>query len=202
LLKKKSRINGAWSPAGTDSEGNTTISFDNDVAYTFKDGMLVTTFNNNPNLGNLKNDYSVWGERKSVSGQSIPVHMRYAIDQKPTKYTTVGRKTANGDDANVTYETDDYDWRELIYQMAKDYYANTNNDDFAHLLAAANPEYFVSGKTGYENYYQDILGFWRDLYDPEVKTVADIDSLKEEVNAKKQNVTAAHTLLVQAQNNL
>jgi hypothetical protein len=155
--------------------------------------MLVTTFNNNPNLDNLKNDYSVWGERKSVSGQSIPVHMRYAIDQKPTYY-----KSLDG----TEYKIETYDWRELIYQMAKDYYANTNNDDFSHLLAAANPEYFVSGKTGYENYYQDILGFWRDLYDPEVKTVADIDSLKEEVNAKKQNVTAAHTVLVQAQNNL
>ena len=65
------------------------------------------------------------------------------------------------------------DWREIIYQMAKDYYANSNNDDFAVNLANNNLLYYPSGKTGYENYYIDLLGFWRDLYNPAADRNAD-----------------------------
>ena len=83
--------------------------------------------------------------------------MRYAIDQKPTYY-----KNLKGEE----YKAEDYDWRELIYQMAKDYLSHTNDDDFASNLAAANPSHFSSGKTGYENYYTDLIGFWRELYNP------------------------------------
>lgn len=56
------------------------------TAYTFNGGELITAFNNNPQINNLKNDYSVWGERTGISGAKIPVHLRYAIDVKPTYY--------------------------------------------------------------------------------------------------------------------
>ena len=55
-------------------------------AYNFKGSELITAFNNNPNLLNLRNDYSIWGERTGVSGAKIPVHLRYAIDEKPSYY--------------------------------------------------------------------------------------------------------------------
>jgi hypothetical protein len=55
--------------------------------------------------------------------------MRYAIDKKPISYTTTD---------NVTYTTQTWDWRELIYQMAVDYNKNSNKDDFTSKLAAAN----------------------------------------------------------------
>ena len=160
--RKQNSFKTSWSP---ESE-TAIINQDSDIAYAFKGGQLVTTFNNNPNLGNLKNDYSVWGEKVGVSGKAIPVHMRYAIDLKPSKYVSF-QKDENGE--VITYSTDTYDWRELIYQMAKDYYANTNNENFAIELAAANSPNYSTGKTGYENYYQDLLGFWRDLYNPFVK---------------------------------
>jgi len=41
----------------------------------------------------MKNDYSVWGVRKGVSGIDIPVHMRYAIDKKPIIYTNYKGET-------------------------------------------------------------------------------------------------------------
>jgi hypothetical protein len=44
---------------------------------------LITALNNTPNLLNMKNDYSVWGERTSLSGEKVAVHLRYAIDTKP-----------------------------------------------------------------------------------------------------------------------
>ena len=61
-------------------------------AYVFNSGELITAFNNNPNLMNLRNDYSIWGERTGVSGAKIPVHMRYAIDIKPSYYKTFNGK--------------------------------------------------------------------------------------------------------------
>jgi hypothetical protein len=57
-------------------------------------------------------------------------------------------------------------WREIIYQMAKDYNQYNFLDDFELRIIAANPDY-PTGRTGYEQYYTDILGFWRGLYNPE-----------------------------------
>lgn len=57
------------------------------------------------------------------------------------------------------------DWRELIYQMALDYQKLNYTDDYLYYLAQANP-FVTNYKTGYEQYYVDLLGFWRDLYNP------------------------------------
>jgi hypothetical protein len=87
------------------------------VFYRFEGNNLLTSFSNAPNLSNLKNDYSVWGERKGVSGIKIPVHYRYAIDTKPTTYTSI----VDG----IVYTSDEHDWRELIYQMAVDHHSQS-----------------------------------------------------------------------------
>jgi hypothetical protein len=76
------------------------------TAYSFIGNELITSFNNTPNLMNLRNDFSVWGTRKSADGAEIPIHMRYAIDEKPICYTTWD---------NVTYSSTDVDWREIIF---------------------------------------------------------------------------------------
>ena len=57
------------------------------------------------------------------------------------------------------------DWRELIYQMALDYRKCHTFDDFLYYITEANPQY-PFGRTGYEQYYIDLEGFWRTLYDP------------------------------------
>lgn len=54
--------------------------------FNFVGSNLITSFQNTPNLLNLKNDYAVWGTKKTTSGSEIPIHMRYAIDNKPTYY--------------------------------------------------------------------------------------------------------------------
>jgi hypothetical protein len=69
--------------------------------------------------------------------------MRYAIDRKPTEYTTIRFED------NKKYTIEEYDWRELIYQMAKDYRKLYHNDNFLAMVAAANPQY-LNGHTGYE----------------------------------------------------
>ena len=75
------------------------------------------------------------------------------------------------------------DWRELIYQMALDYFAaqgcSEENplliengqmiypEDMLYEISRQNPEYYPSGYTGYEQYYTDLQGFWRQLYNPD-----------------------------------
>lgn len=127
------------------------------VKYSFVDGTLITSFNNSPNISNVKNDFAVWGKKTSKStGKDNDIHMRIAIDEKPEIYTSF-----NG----TTYTSDEWDWRELIYQMAQDYYDHNHDDDYEIVLHNNNPS-FPFGKTGYEQYYEDILGFWRQLYNP------------------------------------
>ena len=86
------------------------------------------------------------------------------------------------------------DWREIIYQMGKDYYKYAHIlDDFETRLIANNPE-FPTGKTGYENYYLDLVSFWRDLYDITLneadynQTITDIDVKKAEIPNKEKLV--------------
>jgi len=80
-----------WSPAATTSNApmSQALALASTHSYMFSGSELITAFNNNPNLLNLKNDYSIWGERESVSGAKIPVHIRYAIDRKPKQYTKI-----------------------------------------------------------------------------------------------------------------
>lgn len=67
----------------------------------------------------------------------------------------------------MDWQEERYDWRELIYQMALDYYKYNQQDDFLSLIAINNPTYFPTGKTGYEMFYTDLQGFWRQIYNPE-----------------------------------
>ena len=67
------------------------------------------------------------------------------------------------EDSGTQY-TANLDWRELIYQMAKDYMDHHDEYDFNVRLAANNAPMYQDGRTGYEQYYTDILGFWRTLY--------------------------------------
>jgi len=64
--------------------------------------------------------------------------------------------------------------------MAKDYFDHNHEDDYEVMLHKFNPTY-PFGKTGYETYYEDMLGFWRYLYNPE-STDNEIYVIKQEKN--------------------
>lgn len=321
--KKKTYVNTSWNNQINNQEESyvENAAYVSATQYFFEDSKLVTAFNNTPNLSNVKNDYSVWGTRKGVTGTEIPVHMRYAIDTKPSVYTSFSGitytsmnqeeyegylrqneekitsftksenpnglpdtwwellewsklyKTFEGfyptlklgsythpttiilsnyfelhpdataytktcynqgscyiddivlmdgkvyeihgsscahtlswwqsyfsehsenmvayfhapsiegimadgvfkDDVNVDniqlYDSDkvrfEIDWRELIYQMALDYRKYNRTRDFSKILYENNPTYVKNGLTGYESYYVDLEGFWRELYNPD-----------------------------------
>lgn len=124
--------------------------------WSFLNSELITQFQNTPNIANLRNDFAVWGKKKTTSGSELDIHMRYAIDRKPEYY-----KAYDG----VEYTTEDWDWRELIYRMALDYRKHYHDDDFLWTIAQNNPQW-PDGHTGYEQYYTDMEGFWRTIYCP------------------------------------
>lgn len=339
--KKRSFVNTLWSPlVDSNTEDKDGSSYDDQYVeslaiassqgYVFHEGELITAFNNNPNLTNMKNDYSIWGTRASAKGTEIPIHMRYAIDKKPTFYKTydgskfftteqksdddlyneiyneihteyvkkpnpnnlpeewwdimdwaeryktlkgyyppghigqyckesvsktidlngyfpapeddphlgdyfgtwqhqgriyifdveadgtlgyfghmagcshyyeyfleravLGQGTSyiykpqiplseGGDSSNIVKDimkTRIYnqDWREIIYQMALDYYKHGQEEDFEQRIIENNYPYYPTGLTGYESYYIDLQGFWRQLYYPIERTTQEYTDKK------------------------
>ena len=357
--RKRTYVNTSWNNMVNNGEEDwvENSAYTSSFLFSFEDGTLITSYQNAPNLANLKNDFSIWGARTGVSGAQIPIHLRYAIDKKPTYYTAIDGTTyttrteeevewdkenlehdlpkggyqkepsrfglsedwwevrdwakawlfsglsiptsalgtycpircivykeGDGDKVNIptNYErvevplevweqwgpglrsgtaTDDLifkadgtfhsyhggcvhpydwwlaafeeggqygpdcyayfykpqipqdeitnggagliigdkivyscDWRELIYRMAIDYknYADkdpttdpekmeddVNRDNFLMKVREWNPSFYPDGYTGYEQYYTDMEGFWRQLYDPDYTTSYDIISLSK-----------------------
>ena len=153
------------------------------VDYEFNELQLITAFSSSPKLTDFKNDYAVWGKRTSISGAEIQVHYRYAIDICPTEYKSIkttdeiAQEKINAynekygtklqPQQSVTYSDTEVDWREIIYQMAADYFKYAHVlDDFGRRVKTANPQLYPSGSTGYEPYYTDLQVFWRELYNP------------------------------------
>lgn len=185
--RKKTYINVSWNSM-IDNNDEKYFTFANDeskFSFNFEGNRLISAIQNSPKITNLRNDFSVWGKRKSTSGADINIHMRYAIDKKPVYYKALDGKeyyTSQYINANEQYVVD---WREIIYQMALDYFAgqgcsptnpvflsNSNYfledpDQFLYEVGQRNPEYYPTGYTGYEQYYTDMQGFWRQLYNPE-----------------------------------
>lgn len=176
--KKKNYVNTSFTPIVTTDEGAYVDFFEPDV-YRFEESKTITNIAYTPDITNVKNDFTVWGTRKGTSGANIPIHMRYAIHRKPYKYTTIAvddeEVKAYNEKYNfnlkgqksIEYTENDWDWRELIYRMAIDYRKYNHLDNFEAKVAAANPDVFPTGKTGYEQFYIDMEGFWRQLYNPD-----------------------------------
>lgn len=89
--RKKTYIQSTFSTITSDGSETNGIYVKNaaetsSVIYSFDNSMLVTSFSNSPDFANIKNDFSIWGTRKSIAGADIPIHLRYAIDSKPWYY--------------------------------------------------------------------------------------------------------------------
>ena len=125
-----------------------------ELVYSFDHDEMITQRSNNTNMQNIKNDFTVWGNRNN-----LPIHMRYAIDKKPAQYKKYKENSSKPDEIVRATETD---WREVLYQMALDENKYGRKSDFRTQMLNNNG--YLS--TGYEQYYADMLGFWRQLYDP------------------------------------
>ncbi len=210
--RKGSYLNTSWDSL-IDTEDDTyaeNAAYASRVIYNFEGNNLISSISHNPQLNNIRNDFSVFGEREISDDKKIAIHARIAIDDKPewyVKYAEDAVYLAEGvtppaalADRNIKT----YNWREIIYQMALDYYRYNQEDEFLVTLAQRNTiidnngEQYCScpeGKTGYEQYYIDMEAFWRELYNPDPPITYAINGGKyttEEVPLDDSNVTGAY----------
>lgn len=177
--RKKTYINTSWNNIRSDAEDKQvyveSAAYTSEVTYSFENSTLITSFQNSPDFDNLRNDYSIWGTKTTVSGNETPVHLRYALDKKPIRYINYeGDIYSTSEDNEIFMGQVNCDWRELIYQMASDYMKHNRDDDFLIRVGKNNPDYYPDGYTGYEVYYTDVYSFWRDLYNPDYESTYSI----------------------------
>ncbi len=108
--------------------------------YDFTDNNYTTTYNNSLNYNNVKNDFVVWGSRKSVDSNIVlPCRFHLAIDKKPDlnqhrvvlykdEFQIWRARGAAAYEENVQTRTS-VDWRqEIYYQMLEDEKNGTGQD--------------------------------------------------------------------------
>ena len=210
--KKQSFISSMWSPSSGTSDVEELpeyLALASTHSYVFSGSELIKSFNNNPQIGNMKNDYSIWGQKGSKDGAAI--HLRYVIDNKPTEYNSIivgedevakynmkygtklkpqleSKKYVSSNAYAENGNTINCDWREVIYQMSRDYYRYNFLEDFELRIIEKNPQLYPTGQTGYESYYIDLNGFWRGLYYPKIDT--ELDEITREYDELKSSVEA------------
>lgn len=135
--------------------------------YSLTDLDTTTAITRNPKYDNVKNDFYVWGKRKTSTGVEVSIRYHLAIDDKPDidlamqnmweikdkKSNLIVRYDFNTLD---DYSVDDYtvtlvgtpcdEWREELYRRALN--AQVSN-------------------SVYDNYYDsELIAEWRNLYNP------------------------------------
>ena len=168
--RKQTYVQEIFSPINGDLV--TPIVHASPYSYEFNDHELFTAISSPPTIANTKNDFTIWGTRKSISGADLPIHVRYGIAKKPLTYKSVVDDMFYYTKEGYPTGTAPCDWRELIYQMAKDYSLRNEDSNYLLDLEKKNP-WCKNGITGYEQYYSDILGYWRQLYNPEPLATSD-----------------------------
>lgn len=135
--------------------------------YSLTDLDTTTAITRNPKYDNVKNDFYVWGKRKTSTGVEVAIRYHLAIDDKPdidlaSKYMWEIKDKDSG--FIVRYDLTDssdysvdgyevilvgspcYEWREELYRRALD--AQVSN-------------------SVYDNYYDsELIAEWRNLYNP------------------------------------
>lgn len=131
---------------------------------------IVDTYHN----GGCGHTYKWWLERMAEKGQRCFIYKPQLPDDLQVLVTQLVEQAKQEMNATVvnlynglyTKLYTELDWREIIYQMAEDYNRHHTEEDFYLQVATNNPYSYTTGVTGYEPYYTDLDGFWRELYNP------------------------------------
>lgn len=186
--RKHIYFNHSWTNAITNDIGDTYYANTTAISqysYEFMRGNIVEAFNNKPSINNIKNDWSIWGVMKGVSGIDIPIHLRYAIDDMPVSYRSLrsGILFSASSDVVATEPTAQLvDWRELIYQMAWDNAKYQSHiEELTYALYNGYVHYDINkiNKADYKQYYR------YDFTHKTTRLIKTVDELEEEI--KKEN---------------
>jgi hypothetical protein len=67
--------------------------------------------------------------------------------------------------------------KKALNEDTQNKYKNLGDVSLSTAIRMLNPDFYPSGYTGYEHYYIDILGFWRQLYNPEYECSYEIEPI-------------------------
>ena len=107
---------------------------DGKSVYTFNTADIIQSYSNSPNYQQIKNDFLVWGVRKTVTGQEIPIRYHLAIDQKPSLVEHIYQNIYFFEDpydgivkAKVPLIYDKYEEKPLYGEQGQFYYFKKEN---------------------------------------------------------------------------
>lgn len=119
-----------------------------------------------------------------IGDETVVDSYKYQIKELQDANTSFEAQLKSYDETKAVMFRTACDWREIIYQMACDWFnyyhhggvTSTASDNFIQVLQKRNakhnqlPQLKLYGRTGYEQYYTDIQGFWRQIYNPDTFT--------------------------------
>ena len=161
--------------------------------YTFEDANIIQAFSNSPQYQQIKNDFLVWGKRKSIEDKEVPIRYHLAIDskpvigneykvfffqdpddgitkaKKPAEFASMSDFPEKGEVGNYYYAADNktiYKWAPDIKQYEKTSYTieTIKATDFRTQLYMAG---VASQPFGIDSnyYYTELKNEWPKLYD-------------------------------------
>ena len=161
--------------------------------YTFEDANIIQAFSNSPQYQQIKNDFLVWGKRKSIEDKEIPIRYHLAIDskpivgneykvfffqdpddgiikaKKPAEFASMSDFPEKGEVGNYYYAADNktiYKWAPDVKQYEKTSYTieTIKATDFRTQLYMAG---VASQPFGIDSnyYYTELKNEWPKLYD-------------------------------------
>ena len=161
--------------------------------YTFENANIIQAFSNSPQYQQIKNDFLVWGKRKSIEDKEVPIRYHLAIDskpvvgneykvfffqdpddgiikaKKPTEFASMSDFPEKGEVGNYYYAADDktiYKWATDVKNYEKTPYTieTIKATDFRTQLYMAG---VASQPFGIDSnyYYTELKNEWPKLYD-------------------------------------
>lgn len=121
--------------------------------YTFDDSELIISTSNAPQFQQIKNDFIIWGKRKSLSGKQIPIRYHLTIDEKP--------QTGN-QYPHIKLVTDKYENQKYVYDETGGTTVTSSDFRTDLLLSGVTAERFA---TDSNYYYAQLQNEWPKLYD-------------------------------------
>lgn len=131
--------------------------------YNFSGSKLISSFNNAPKYSNIKNDFVVWGVRKSPDGSEIPIRYHLAIDNVPDPVNGANYAPHS----NIQWYVDDFN-----IKRAKVALKNTSISGGSSFSAKDyREELYMQGITAsttgseYSYYFTELLWEWPKIWD-------------------------------------
>lgn len=127
------------------------------VAYRFNNSQLITSISNTPKYENIKNDFIVWGTRKTVNGAEYPIRYHLAIDDKPS---------LRSEPVRLSFYEDEYGLKQ----------AKLDSAGKQIMVTDWRTELYVRGLEADKNmtdapyYYLELMNEWQKMYDLETHT--------------------------------